>query len=272
MTTISFHIRSVRRARLGWLPSLAAVLAAGGALQAATLGVPNGSFESQVAPQTYPYITTLVDSWQKAPKPAWFDETAYGLYWDQTAGLFQNTPSGATNHIDNMDGNQGLYLLAFPQVSLSQDYNTTDWNHATPTHDFNARFEVGMAYRLTVGVIGGAGGMPEGTSMLIGLYYRDVSDSPVMVATTAITYSASTFPNTTHFVDFTVDVPTVQASDAYAGQQMGVQLITTSGTGAGYWDVDNARLETVPEPATYGLLALGLGGLLLARRRRRSSA
>src|ERR1041385_4833777 len=77
-------------------------------LRAASIPVPGFSFESQVAGPPYG-VDTRIDSWQKAPKPAWFDETAYGILWDQTMGVFANTPSGAANHIDNMTGNQGAY-------------------------------------------------------------------------------------------------------------------------------------------------------------------
>ncbi len=227
--------------------------------------IPNGSFESQVAPQVYPYVTTQIDSWQKAAKPAWFDETAYGLLWDQTAGLFQNTPVGSGNHIDNMAGNQGVYFLAFPQVALFQDYNTTDWSQSTPSHGFNATFQVGMSYKLTVGVLGGGGGMPEGTTMLLGLYYRDGGNNMVMVGTTPITYTAAGFPTMTHFVDYEVNVPTVAAGDAWAGQNIGIQLLTTSGNGSGYWDLDNVRLTAVPEPSSLGFLALGLFGFYWVR-------
>jgi hypothetical protein len=264
------------KTRLGLCRNLRTLLAAGavlgasaGAVRAQAISVPNYSFESQVAPPTYPYVTTLIDSWQKAAKPAYFNETNIGLLWDQTAGLFQNTPVGATNHIDNLDGNQGLYFLAFPQVAVFQDYNTTDWNHTTPTHAFNAIYQAGLSYRLTVGVLGGLGGMPEGTGLQLGLYYRDSGNNMVPLGTTAITYTAAGFPSATHFVDFNVDVPVVQATDAWAGQNIGMELMSTSGTGQGYWDLDNVRLTEAPEPASLGLLASGLGGLLLVRRRAR---
>jgi len=144
------HAGKTRFGRCRNVPAILAAMAALAtsveAVRAQPISVPNYSFESQVAPPTYPYVTTLIDSWQKAAKPAYFNETNIGLLWDQTAGLFQNTPAGTSNHIDNVDGNQGLYFLAFPQVAVFQDYSTTDWNHTTPTHAFNAIYQVGMAY------------------------------------------------------------------------------------------------------------------------------
>lgn len=259
-----------RKLRIILAGTAAAAAGCAGQLTAQTISVPNGSFESQVAPPTYPYVTTLIDSWQKAPKPAYFNETTFGLLWDQTAGLFQNPPAPATNHIDNVDGNQGLYFLAFPQVAVFQDYNTTDWNHTTPTHAFNAIFQVGLSYKLTVGVLGGLGGMPEGTGLQLSLYYRDSGNNMVPVGTTAITYTAAGFPSATHLVDFDVNVPTVQAGDAWAGQNIGIEIMSTSGTGSGYWDLDNVRLTEVPEPGSVGLLACGMGGFLLVRWRARS--
>ena len=260
-----FVLSTRLRTRLAVPTILAACV--GGAVAQSTFNVPNASFESQVAPPTSPYVTTLIDSWQKAAKPAYFNEAAYGLSWDQTAGLFQNPPAGAANHIDNLDGNQGLYLLAFPQVSVVQDYNTTDWNHTTPTHAFDAVYRPGASYTLTVGVLGGLGGMPEGTSLALGLYYRDGANNMVPVSTTAVTYTAAGFPSATHFVDFNVNVPTVQTGDAWAGQNIGIELTSTSGTGTGYWDLDNVRLVEAPEPSSLGLLAVGLGGVLVAHRR-----
>jgi hypothetical protein len=257
-------------ATLNWRnAAVLAVLAAGSnALLAAAITVPNGSFESQTALPTYPYITTLIDSWQKAPKPDWFNETTSGIYWDQTAGLFQNTPLGFPNHIDNMDGNQGLYVMTIPQVALFQDYDTIAWNQSAPSHAFDATYEVGKAYRFTLGVIGGLGGMTPGASLELAMYYRDAGNQPVTIAATPVVFDPAVFPSGTHFLDFSVGVPYVQAGDAWAGQHIGLRLLSTSGDGASYWDLDNARLTVVPEPATGALLGLGLAGLWLARNRR----
>jgi len=237
-----------------------------GQVQAQLITVPNASFESQVAGPPFG-VNNNIDSWQKAPQPAYFDPAAYGFTWDQTAGVFANTPPASADHIDNMDGNQALYFLAFPGVGVFQDYNSTDWNHTTPTHGFNSLFEVGKSYTLTVGLFG-KGGMPDGDLLDLSLYYRDAANNMVTVAMTPVTYTSAAFPSSTHFIDFQVNVPAVQAGDAWAGKNIGIQLLSAYGTGPGYWDIDNVRLTSaVPEPASLGLVALGFGGLILARRR-----
>jgi|ERR1041385_2911938 hypothetical protein len=241
------------------------VAGAGLKLQGASIFVPNSSFESQVAGPPYG-VDTRIDSWQKSPKPAWFDETAYGILWDQTMGVFANTPSGAANHIDNMTGNQGAYMFALPQVAIFQDYNSLDWNHSSPSHDFNATFDAGKSYQLTVGLIGGGGGMTLGSTFELSLYYRDSANNMITIAATPVTYTAELFPSTTHFVDFSVNLGEVQAGDAWAGKNIGIELASTYGT-AGYWDLDNVRLTSaVPEPAALSLSLLGILGLVAKRR------
>jgi len=228
---------------------------------AADIAVPNGSFET---PGTS-FVDTRVNSWQKTPQPAWYDPAAFGYTWDQTSGVFANTAPGAVDHIDNCDGNQALFLFAFPQAGLFQDYASTDWSSSTPSHAFDAVFEVGMSYRLTVGIIGGPG-LAEGADLVLGLYYRDSLNNLVNVGATDVRYSAASFPNSTHFNDYEVVVPAVQAGDAWAGQHIGIQ-ITAGSMGNSYWDVDNVRLSQVPEPSSCVLLLGGLGELWLARRR-----
>ncbi len=231
---------------------IAALAAYAGPLQAATVDIPNGSFESPTVPPGFPAFP-VVDSWQKSAQPPGVVLPGT-ITWDQLAGVFPNTPVGASDHIDNMDGSQAAYMFAIPGVTLFQDLSAT--------------YGVGLAQNLTVGVIGGGGGMPEGSSFLLDLYYRDGGNNMVTVGATPIIFTAAGFPGTTHFLDVQVNVPTVQPGDAWAGKPIGVQLLATGGTGVGYWDLDNARLVTVPEPSTLGLLALGLGGLVVARLRR----
>ncbi len=213
--------------------------------------VPNGSFES---PSTS-FASPFVDDWQKPAKPDYFDEAAFGFQWVQTAGVFANTAPGSPDHIDNMDGLQSAFLLGFPQAALFQELPEAE-----------ARYTPGLAYRLEVDLFGK--GLTEGSILTLGLYYRDDADQAVSVGTLPIVYSAAAFPSTTHFSEFVVEVPVVQAGDAWAGEPIGVMLESTFGTGSGFWDVDNVRVTAVPEPMSLGLVGVGLAGLALLRMRR----
>src|SRR5262249_29890310 len=77
------------------------------------ISIPNNSFESPATP----YVSINIDSWQKSDKPAWYQEGG-GLLWTQLTGIFKNTPTNSSDHIDNCDGNQALWLFAVPEVAL----------------------------------------------------------------------------------------------------------------------------------------------------------
>jgi hypothetical protein len=91
------------------------------------------------------------------------------------------------------------------------------------------------------------------------------------VGFTDVLYASSIFPDINHLVDFSVNVPAVQAGDAWANQNIGIaiEVMTPGGQGVTYWDVDNVRLAAVvPEPTALGLFGMAATGLALARRRR----
>lgn len=226
------------------LSALAWVATAGLAL-AAVVPLPNASFESPVTP----FVNIYVDSWQKSGQPTWYTN-AGGFTWEQLTGVFRNTSPGSSDHIDNCQGNQGLWLFAVPEVGVFQDYNSVDWNDPAPTHDFNATFEPGKAYELTVGVIGGGGGMMPGVTLEMGLYYRDAASNAIPVAIATITNSLARFPSTTHFVDCTMRTAFVKAADPWAGRKIGVRFRSTVSLDlqGGYWDLDNVRLVSLREP------------------------
>ncbi|PWU21657.1 MAG: hypothetical protein C5B50_01205 [Verrucomicrobia bacterium] len=208
-----------------------------------TINIPNYSFES---PATS-YVSINIDSWQKSPKPDWYQESG-GFLWTQLTGIFKNTPPGSSDHIDNCDGNQALWLFAVPEVALFQDYDSTDWHNLPPNHQFNATFTPGKSYHLTVGVIGTGGGMLQGATLELSLYYRDAASNHIVVGVTSLTNDPTVFSNNTHLVDCRVDTATVKSADPWAGQHIGIQFKSTVSTNlqGGYWDLDNARLLEGP--------------------------
>lgn len=239
---------------LAWLGSLTLA-------SAQALFVPNHSFESQLAPNSPPYVNVFVDNWQKIAEPAYFDPIfgGFGIPWFGTAGVFLDI-----NPYVNRIGAQAGYILAFPQVTLFQDFSTSP--------SFTATYEVGKSYDLTLGVFGKSTLAP-GSTLLMSLFYRDDANNKVTVGSTTITYSAAAFPTSgpLALVDYSVTIPTVQATDAWAGKHIGIQLESTTPlelTTGGNWDFDNVRLTAVPEPTSAALL--GLGAMTwLARRARR---
>ena len=227
------------RAGMMGLLAVAGVSAASGG----SIPIPNKSFES---PATG-FVSINVDSWQKFPKPDWYQETG-GFLWSQLVGIFKNSATNTADHIDNCDGNQALWLFAVPEVGLFQDYDSFDWHNQPPNHEFNATYEVGRSYHLTVGVIATGGGMVEGATLDLRLYYRDPASNHVVVAARTLTNTPSVFSNNTHFIDCTLHVPPVKAGDPWAGQHIGIEFKSTVATNlqGGYWDLDHVRLVDGP--------------------------
>ena len=223
---------------------------------ATSIPVANPSFESPVTN----YVNINIDSWQKSPQPADYDSSG-GFSWEQLSGTFKNTAPGSSDHIDNVNGAQAIYLFADPEVGLAQE--------------LAAIFQVDRSFDLTVGVIGGGGGMLDDASLELRFFYRDALGQKVTIATTEILQSIETFPSTNHLVDFQLHLAPVQTADPWAGQHIGLEFFSTTSAEleGGYWDLDNVRLVStmVPEPSSITSLSFA-GGLLLAGRGRRRPA
>jgi hypothetical protein len=228
----------------------AAMLACGRSLIAVSIYVPGASFESPSA-AALPYARPEIDYWQKAPTPpGWTAQQ-----WDNTAGVFLNIQQA---WIDNVEGNQAAFLFSTPGVTLFQD--------------LIAPFAAGQAYDLTVAIQGGGnanygGPIKAGATMELRLYYRDAGNNPVTIGQTVVTNPQENYA-VTHLTDYTLHIPAVTAQDAYAGKNIGVQLISTVeyANAGGYWDIDNVRLTSVPEPTTMVLMAIATVGVVRRRR------
>jgi hypothetical protein len=205
----------------------------------AVIPVPNGSFES---PATV-FVSTLIEAWEKPPVPPDYSEGG-GFTWDQLSGVFKNTPPGRSDHIGNCDGAQALFIFAVPGAGLRQP------SIPAPDGQGPAQFIAGHAYRLTVGVIGGGGGMAPGSALELGLTSRDGQGATVRVASIAVLHDPLVFPAMTNLVDVSFTTPVVQAGDAWAGGAIGVDLLALAGTAppGGYWDLDNVRLVDLAPP------------------------
>lgn len=262
-------IRGTSSQRTRIAVAIAALLAGMGGTQAASLLVPNGSFESQSGAGQPFGVNVLIDSWQKLPNPGIPEGGPNNFFWVQTAGAFLGTPPTAANPYSNLDGSQAAYLLSIPGSGIFQDDQSTDWTGTA--NGLSATYEVGQAYTLTVGVFG-KGMVDDFSSLQLSLYYRDGANHVTIGTPTTVTFDTSVFnpagPFSLH--DYSVNLPSVQAGDAWANKNIGIQIATGQGTGDGYWDMDNVRLvSTVPEPGTIALAAVALTCLGMLRMRAR---
>ena len=197
-------------------------------LLAVVVPVVNSSFE---LPETK-YVDIRIEGWQKPPKPDWYAETA-DIRWDQLTGLFLNTEFGSSDHIENCDGKQAMWLFAVPEVGLSQELDPA-----------TGRYQPGHGYVLSVGIIGLGGRMQEGVPLELSLFYRDSSSNRVTLAQTTVTNSESTFKDRNHFVTFKLSLPLIQSDEPWAGRAIGIGLLSTVNTNlqGGYWVLDQLSL------------------------------
>ncbi len=227
-------------------------------LQAATepLVVPNGSFE---LPAT-PFVSLLIDGWQRTPKPAWYVEDG-GFLWNQLTGIFVNTAPGAADHLESLDGRQAAWLFAVPEAGLFQQVR-----NAAGTEP--AVYEAGRSYRITFDAVGGGGNMLEGVTLEAGLIRWDSVSNRVWVASTVVTNSPALFDPRTYLRTFSLTTPVLAPADAAVGAIIGVQVVSTVSAAAqgGYWDVDRVRVDALTRTQPELTHALEAGQLRLGWR------
>jgi autotransporter-associated beta strand protein len=229
------------------IPALAVLLLASQALsQPVSIPVPNYGFAGPYVAPLPPYAVAGVSNWVQSPMPAWWIAAGYtAQQWTDTIGVFVNIPKEWIDNLVPSGGTsvhqQAAFMFSTADLQLSQTLSST--------------FQVGESYQLTVGIEGGGYGMPIGTPMQIGLYYLDAGGNQVMVGTTTVlndlALSGSSY--ITHLPDRYLAIPAVNASDPWAGQNIGIALIQPhTGTTTGYWDIDNVRLTSALPAAWTG--------------------
>lgn len=242
------------------------------ALQAASIAVPNGSFESQSGVGQPFGVNVLIDSWEKLPNPGVPEGGPNNFFWIQSAGVFVGSAPNTANPYNNLTGTQAAYVLSIPGAGIFQDNQSTDWSGAA--NGLNATYQVGLGYNVTVGLFG-KGMVDDFSALQLSLYYRDGANRVTIGTPTTVTFDNSVFNPAGPFslIDYSVEIPPVQAGDAWASKNIGIQFASIQGTGEGYWDMDNVRLTSVvPEPGPLALMAVGLAALGVTRWRSRSRA
>ncbi len=219
---------------------------------AAAITVPNFSFETPDVS-----FAQSFDSTGGSPAPWQFTQSTA-----QQVGAFDNTDPTSPDHIDNVDGSQVAFMFVGPGISLFQTLT-----------DPNSTFQSGKAYKFTIGA-GGAPSLPNDAQLEISLYYMN-GPTRVTISSTTFDFDPTLQPNNqyiTHLFDFSVTTPVVQPADAWAGKNIGIEISTPGTPAFAYWDLDNARVDSVPEPASAALLFVGAAGAGIWRMRSRRSS
>ena len=89
--------------------------------------------------------------------------------------------------------------------------------------------------------------MLAGVTLEAGLYRLDASSNRVTVASLIVTNSEALFGSRNRLTTFQVTTAPVSAADSWAGQPMGVQIVSTAtlANQGGYWDIDHVRVEAI---------------------------
>jgi hypothetical protein len=185
--------------------------------------IENASFESPVVDPNGFGAVPLVDGWT---------EIDIDTLFSTNTGVFANTEPNSFDHIVNADGSQLAFLGSQTGNALEQDLNAV----YKPGCDYCLTVGVSVSTRFPPSVI-----EPVDTLELV-LYYRDANDV-VDIAHQAVEATGQSY---TQLQDFSLQLPTVQTDDAWAGKAIGIALRATGQPG-GFWDLDNVRLiESAP--------------------------
>jgi len=189
----------------------------------ASIQIENASFEAPIVDPNSFGAMPLVDGWT---------EIDIDTLFSANTGVFANTDPNSFDHIVNADGSQLAFLGSEAGNALEQD--------------LDAVYKAGCEYQLTVGVSVSSRFPPAAVEPIDTLelvfYYHDVNDV-VDIAHRTVEAMGQSY---TQLQDFSLELPTVQAGDAWAGMSIGIAL-RAAGQPGGFWDLDNVRLiESAP--------------------------
>lgn len=224
---------------------------------AAPISVPNFSFETPVVPTgvpAAPLTNPATDKWSTFdPTPL---DVGGGFFLNADDGVFPNEPVGEPDSFTNHHGNQLAYIGTEGGNAFFQLLTDT--------------YASGQEYSLTVGVGRSFGSPPSANDALrMVLYYLDNGGNRQEISSVSATHTPGAPLSPTLLQDFTTTTPTLTAGHPAIGKQIGI-LLTTTGTVGGFFDMDNVRLNAVPEPGS--VLTISAVAGLLALRRRKSNA
>ncbi len=194
----------------------------------ASVAIENASFESPfVDPNAFPALP-MADGWRESDN----DPLS-----SANTGVFANTAPDSWDHMNNADGRQLAFLGTEQGNGFEQDLSDV--------------YRVGRGYVFTVSV-GISGRYPPSVeepmdTLELALYYREDANSVDVVRRRVDAMGLSQ----AYLKDFTVCLPVVEPSDAWAGKPIGIAMRAT-GMAGGFWDLDNVRLVgsvLVPAPA-----------------------
>ena len=186
--------------------------------RSAPIPIENSSFEAPAVDPDGFGAVPFVDGWM---------ELDIDIISSTNTGVFANTDANSPDHISNADGNQLAFLGSQQGNALEQELIET--------------YKIACAYRLTVAV-GVSGRFPPSAvepvdTLELVLYYRDANDVVDIANQTVEAADMSSM----ELQDFSLELPTVQPGDVWAGKTIGVAL-RTAGQPGGFWDLDNVRL------------------------------
>ena len=190
---------------------------------AASIPIENASFEGPaVDPAGFPVLPYMT-GWTE------LDVDAEG---STNTGVFGNTPADSADHVINADGSQLAFLGSQQGNALEQDLASV--------------YKAGCDYRMTVAVCVSGQFPPSAAEPLdtleLVLYYRDENE-PVEIAHRTVQAGGL---SATQLRDFSVYLPEVNTSAAWASKPIGIALRAV-GLAGGFWDLDHVRLmESVP--------------------------